>query len=86
MTIVGAAELPDFKAAPNQGGHVELYEAENKALDPDGLVLAAMRARAPWAGRTLLDLGSSQWTCFRRVRAVSARMNASRRSVFASPG
>src|ERR1700722_15400448 len=57
MTTVGAAELPDFKPAPNQGGNIELYEAENRALDPDGHVLAAMRARAPWAGRTLLDLG-----------------------------
>lgn len=57
MTIVGAAQLPDFRHAPNQGGNIELYEAENKALDPEGLVLAVMRARAPWAGRTLLDLG-----------------------------
>lgn len=63
MTIVSAAELPDFRPAPNQGGNIELYEVENQALDPDGHVLAAMRARAPWAGRTLLDLGcgSGYW-------------------------
>jgi len=63
MTSVTAAELPDFKPAPNQGGNVDLYEVENRALDPDGHVLAAMRARAPWAGRTLLDLGcgSGYW-------------------------
>jgi SAM-dependent methyltransferase len=60
---VTAPGFPDFKHAPNQGGHVELYEVENRALDPDGHVLAAMRARAPWAGRTLLDLGcgSGYW-------------------------
>ena len=57
MTILGAAELPVFKPAPNQGGNIELYEVENRALDPHGHLLAAMRARAPWAGRTLLDLG-----------------------------
>jgi len=57
MTTLSAAELPDFKPAPNQGGHARLYELENQALDPDGHVLAAMRARAPWAGRALLDLG-----------------------------
>ncbi len=63
MTTVTAAKLPDFKHAPNQGGNIELYEVENQALDPDGHVLAAMRARAPWSGRTLLDLGcgSGYW-------------------------
>jgi SAM-dependent methyltransferase len=63
MTTVSAAELPDFRPAPNQGGNTGLYELENQALDPDGHVLAAMRARAPWAGRTLLDLGcgSGYW-------------------------
>lgn len=59
----GTAALPDFRHAPNQGGHVELYELENQALDPGGHLLTAMRARAPWAGRTLLDLGcgSGYW-------------------------
>jgi SAM-dependent methyltransferase len=60
---VSTANLPDFKAAPNQGGNIDLYEIENRALDPEGHVLAAMRARAAWAGRTLLDLGcgSGYW-------------------------
>ena len=63
MTTASATGLPDFKPAPNQGGNIELYEVENQALDPGGHVLAAMRARAPWAGRTLLDLGcgSGYW-------------------------
>lgn len=61
--IASAAKLPDFRPAPNQGGNIGLYELENQALDPDGHVLAAMRVRAPWAGRTLLDLGcgSGYW-------------------------
>ena len=55
--------FPDFQAAPNQGARPDLYEVENEALDPDGLVLAAMRELAPWAGRTLVDLGcgSGYW-------------------------
>jgi len=55
--------FPDFQSAPNQGGRPDLYEVENQALDPDGLVLAAMRELAPWAGRTLVDLGcgSGYW-------------------------
>ena len=50
-------DLPDFNPAPNQGADPALYEIENRALDPQGLVLDAMRALAPWAGRTLVDLG-----------------------------
>jgi SAM-dependent methyltransferase len=55
--------FPDFQAAPNQGARPDLYELENEALDPDGVVLAAMRELAPWAGRTLVDLGcgSGYW-------------------------
>jgi SAM-dependent methyltransferase len=53
----------DFAPAPNQGERPEEYEIENRAVDPDGLVLAAMRKLAPWAGRTLVDLGcgSGYW-------------------------
>ena len=55
--------FPDFSPAPNQGGRPDLYELENRAVDPDGLVLAAMWALAPWAGKTLVDLGcgSGYW-------------------------
>jgi SAM-dependent methyltransferase len=52
-----AVQLADFSPAPNQGGDPALYEIENRALDPEGLVLDAMRRSAPWAGRTLIDLG-----------------------------
>lgn len=63
MTMTNEPRLPDFNPSPNQGGNVDLYEAENEAFDPDGYVLDAMRARAPWSGRTLLDLGcgSGYW-------------------------
>jgi SAM-dependent methyltransferase len=51
------AAFPDWRFAPNIGGHPDVYEIENRALDPDGHVLAALRNRAPWDGRTLVDLG-----------------------------
>jgi ubiquinone/menaquinone biosynthesis C-methylase UbiE len=51
------AAFPDWRFAPNIGGHADIYEIENRALDPDGHVLAAMRNLAPWDGRTLVDLG-----------------------------
>ncbi len=56
-------ELPDFQYAPNQGARPDLYELENQAIDPDGLVLDAMRSLAPWRGQTVVDLGcgSGYW-------------------------
>jgi hypothetical protein len=40
----------DFRLAPNQGGRPDLYELENRAVDPDGVepdqaLLALARAR-----------------------------------------
>jgi ubiquinone/menaquinone biosynthesis C-methylase UbiE len=51
------SEFPDWSPAPNIRDSQALYELENKAMDPDGLVLAAMRKLAPWSGRDLVDLG-----------------------------
>jgi SAM-dependent methyltransferase len=51
------AAYPDWRFAPNIGGHPDLYEVENRGIDPDGHLLSAMRRLAPWADRTVLDLG-----------------------------
>ena len=58
-----ALTYSDFSPAPNQGGRPDLYEVENRAMDPGRLVLDAMAELAPWAGKTLLDLGcgSGYW-------------------------
>jgi SAM-dependent methyltransferase len=57
VAAAARAAFPDWRFAPNIGGHPDVYEIENRALDPDGHVLAAMRSLAPWDGRTLVDLG-----------------------------
>ena len=49
--------FPDYRFAPNIGGHPDIYEIENRALDRAGHVLDALRALAPWAGKTVVDLG-----------------------------
>jgi len=49
--------FPDWRFAPNIGGHPDVYEIENRGIDPDAHVLAAMRRIAPWDGRIVLDLG-----------------------------
>lgn len=46
--------------SPNIWQHPTTYEVENRAMDPDGRLEAAMTALVPapgWAGRTVLDLG-----------------------------
>jgi SAM-dependent methyltransferase len=49
--------FPDFRSAPNIGGHPAVYQLENQALDQAGHVLDALRCLAPWAGKTIVDLG-----------------------------
>ncbi|MCP4809871.1 MAG: class I SAM-dependent methyltransferase, partial [Proteobacteria bacterium] len=50
--------LPGVHVAPNIQSDPALYEVENRALDRDGHITAAMRHIAPWNDRVVLDLGS----------------------------
>jgi SAM-dependent methyltransferase len=43
--------------SPNIWHHPETYELENRSVDREGRIEAAMRAVADWAGRDVLDLG-----------------------------
>jgi SAM-dependent methyltransferase len=43
--------------SPNIWNWPEIYEQENAAQDPDGLLWAALREAAPWAGVDVLDVG-----------------------------
>lgn len=51
-----AAPRPPIPS-PNIWNWPELYERENAAQDPDGLLWAALREAAPWAGADVLDVG-----------------------------
>lgn len=50
--------LPGVHPAPNIQSDPDVYEIENLAVDPDGLIEAAMQAIAPWPGKIILDLGA----------------------------
>jgi SAM-dependent methyltransferase len=45
------------RRSPNIWDHPQTYELENRAVDPDGVVEAAMAAVRDWAGATVLDIG-----------------------------
>lgn len=67
IELVGAERHPDPAAAvaaaraaipsPNIWDHPAVYEIENRAVDPDGLLLAAMQRIHPLAGAEVLDIG-----------------------------
>lgn len=48
---------PGARPSPNIWHHTATYEIENRAVDPDGAIEAAMRSVASWNGRTVLDVG-----------------------------
>lgn len=45
------------RPSPNIWYHPEVYEIENRAADPDGLLIAAMTRLADFAGADVLDVG-----------------------------
>jgi ubiquinone/menaquinone biosynthesis C-methylase UbiE len=49
--------LPGAVPSPNIWHHPEVYELENRGVDPDGVIEAAMRDRHDWAGQVVLDVG-----------------------------
>lgn len=43
--------------SPNIWGHPRVYEIENRAADPHGVIEEAMASHVSWEGRVFLDLG-----------------------------
>jgi SAM-dependent methyltransferase len=66
--------FPDYRFAPNIGGHPEIYEIENRAFDQAGHVLEALRGLAPWSGRTIVDLGCGTGYWLARYAGQAARV------------
>jgi ubiquinone/menaquinone biosynthesis C-methylase UbiE len=48
---------PGAVPSPNIWHHPEIYELENRAVDPDQRIEAAIRGVLDWTGRDVLDLG-----------------------------
>jgi SAM-dependent methyltransferase len=94
--------LPGAVPSPNIWHHTETYELENRSVDPDHLVEAAIRDLDDWTGRDVLDLGCGtgfhlpRWAADARVvygvephpdlAAVAARRTARLANVTVLPG
>jgi len=74
MARVLPPAFPDWRFAPNIGGHPQSYEIENRAVDRAGHVLAAMRAIAPWDGRVIVDLGCGTGYWLARYATSASRV------------
>lgn len=66
--VRGAIPSPNIWRTP------ATYEIENRAADPDGRLWAAMRERADWAGRTVLDVGCGTGFHLPRFAETAARV------------
>jgi SAM-dependent methyltransferase len=60
--------------SPNIWRHPDVYELENRAVDPDGEIEAAMRAVRDWRDGTLLDIGCGSGFHLPRFAADAARV------------
>ncbi len=70
MTPPGEGVIP----SPNIWRHPEVYELENRAVDPEGVIEAAMRGVRDWRGATVLDVGCGSGFHLPRFAADAARV------------
>lgn len=60
--------------SPNIWDHPEVYEAENRGVDPDGVIEAAMARHRPWSGAVVLDVGCGSGFHLPRFAASAQRV------------
>lgn len=60
--------------SPNIWAHPDVYEIENRAVDPDGVIEAAMRHVRDWSGGTVLDIGCGSGFHLPRWAASAAQV------------
>jgi SAM-dependent methyltransferase len=66
--------LPGVVPSPNIWQHPDVYELENRGVDPDGVIDAALRARHDWAGQSVLDVGCGNGFHLATFAATAARV------------
>ncbi len=70
MSPAGGDVIP----SPNIWRHPDVYELENRAVDPDGVIETAMRSVRDWRRATVLDVGCGSGFHLPRFAADAARV------------
>lgn len=70
MADIAAGALP----SPNIWNAPQVYELENRAVDPDGVIEAAMAGIRSWHGATVLDVGCGTGFHLPRFARTAARV------------
>jgi SAM-dependent methyltransferase len=65
---------PGAVPSPNIWNSPRVYELENRAVDPDGVIEAAMDRIRPWDGATVLDIGCGTGFHLPRFARTAARV------------
>lgn len=60
--------------SPNIWNYPKVYEVENRAVDPDGVIESGMRAIRDWADLTVLDIGCGTGFHLPRFAATASRV------------
>ena len=60
--------------SPNIWRYPDVYEQENRGVDPDGVIEAAIRRIRPWAGAQVLDIGCGTGFHLPRFAAEASRV------------
>lgn len=74
MTTPDDEALPDVIPSPNIWQWPDVYELENRGVDPDGVIERAMREVHDWSGAHLLDIGCGTGFHLPRFAADAARV------------
>jgi SAM-dependent methyltransferase len=62
------------RPSPNIWRHPEVYELENRAVDPEGVIEAAMRSIRDWRAAQVLDIGCGSGFHLPRFATEAARV------------
>jgi len=65
---------PGARASPNIWEHPAVYELENRAVDPAGVIEDTMQSCRSWSGATILDLGCGSGYHLPRFAAQADRV------------